>query len=439
MLRPNWLDHPNFTGSNPEFALIAGDTRDNVATPNRADRLARMVYGPWDVDNDNDGVRDSVWVDFGASVMLGPNGKLVKPLAAILCIDMDGRLNVNAHGTLDLAKAVPDVQHRDLLADGTTEVDDIARGSGFGPADISLEPVIGDDFAALLRGQTYRINGQDRVYPGRYGAVEPFVNYAANRVRPGRLNWDLLSQIAPRRLAPPRRQPLPLRHPARPPRPLQRRPERLRPARLGSHPHRRARPHRPNKPVTPMIGSATSSTTTPTSSTSPTSTPAAGPTPGGRDGVPGTADETSSNTPPSLIGADYAGPAAGTAADAPFSLAELERTLRIFDEDASRLPDRLARLAGIIYGNDPPSRIRRLPLTPTASPTSPTASASPPTASTSRRQTSPSPTKWSRCSPPTPKLRRLPRSVAELIEIRVRQALWPVSLLSNPRYPGAIR
>ena len=99
MMRPNWIDHPNFTGSNPELAAI----------PERrlrrwGQRLARMVYGPWDVDNDNDGFRDSVWVDVGLPVMAGPNGKLVKPLAAILIIDMDGRANVNAAGTCDLAE-----------------------------------------------------------------------------------------------------------------------------------------------------------------------------------------------------------------------------------------------------------------------------------------------------------------------------------------------
>ena len=38
--------------------------------------------------------------------MKGPHGKLVKPLAALLVVDLDGRLNVNAHGTLDLAKTL---------------------------------------------------------------------------------------------------------------------------------------------------------------------------------------------------------------------------------------------------------------------------------------------------------------------------------------------
>ncbi len=31
-----------------------------------ANLINRMIYGPWDVDNDSDGIRDSVWIDFGA-------------------------------------------------------------------------------------------------------------------------------------------------------------------------------------------------------------------------------------------------------------------------------------------------------------------------------------------------------------------------------------
>jgi hypothetical protein len=56
------------------------------------------VNGPWDVDNDNDGAPDSVWVDLGMPVQTGPDGRMVKPLFAILCVDLDGRLNLNAHG-----------------------------------------------------------------------------------------------------------------------------------------------------------------------------------------------------------------------------------------------------------------------------------------------------------------------------------------------------
>lgn len=57
------------------------------------------INGPWDVDNDDDLAPDSVWVDLGMPVTTMPDGRQVKPLFAILCLDLDGRLNLNAHGS----------------------------------------------------------------------------------------------------------------------------------------------------------------------------------------------------------------------------------------------------------------------------------------------------------------------------------------------------
>ena len=77
-------DHPNFTGSNPTFD---------------------PVNGPWDVDNDGDGVAESVWVDIGFPVQTAPDGRRYKPLVAFHCVDLDSRLNVNAHGNWAEGKA----------------------------------------------------------------------------------------------------------------------------------------------------------------------------------------------------------------------------------------------------------------------------------------------------------------------------------------------
>ena len=56
--------------------------------------------GGLDVDNDNDGVPDSIWIDAGLPVQRLPDGTQYKWLAAILCVDMDGKINLNAHGTI---------------------------------------------------------------------------------------------------------------------------------------------------------------------------------------------------------------------------------------------------------------------------------------------------------------------------------------------------
>ena len=118
-----------FTGSNPNFRL----TYDSTS--------GRFVTGSWDVDNDGDGSPDSVWVDLGLPTQMGPDGKLVQPLAAVLCMDMDGRLNLNAHGQ--------DTQ----LATGVQNPNGGPLGRGFGPAEITLSNVVtAEGLSRLLYG-----------------------------------------------------------------------------------------------------------------------------------------------------------------------------------------------------------------------------------------------------------------------------------------------
>ena len=50
-------------------------------------------------NNDGDGKPDSVWVDLGMPVRFTSDGRAYKPLFAILCLDLDSRLNINAHGS----------------------------------------------------------------------------------------------------------------------------------------------------------------------------------------------------------------------------------------------------------------------------------------------------------------------------------------------------
>jgi len=152
IMRPSWFDHPNFTGSNPDMSSIVSDFRsalENTGDPLNdtevqrfSDQLLRrMIYGPWDVDNDNDGIRDSVWVDFGAPVMENSDGRLVKPLAAILVLDMDGRLNLNAHGSEDITSPT-NFNVLDGVLAGGNDTDNLPQGQGYGPAEISLEPLV---------------------------------------------------------------------------------------------------------------------------------------------------------------------------------------------------------------------------------------------------------------------------------------------------------
>ncbi len=86
--------------------ILRPDPQDHVATGQWAPGMPEWsgnphfhpIHGPWDVDNDSDGEPDSIWVDLGAPVQTSETGKSYKALFAILCLDMDGRFNVNVHG-----------------------------------------------------------------------------------------------------------------------------------------------------------------------------------------------------------------------------------------------------------------------------------------------------------------------------------------------------
>ncbi|MEN0111046.1 MAG: hypothetical protein AAF805_10010, partial [Planctomycetota bacterium] len=190
LLRPLREDHPDFDGGNPASRYGAGrvgERFNDPATPLVNQRGAGVdddeitfptweTTGPWDVDNDGDGVPDSVWVDLGLPVQKTEDGRFYKPLVAMLVEDLDGRLNLNAHGgehdlaTLDPSAATPqnlDGSQRGgfpmvgnlptdtralaarlpggaLASDfGTLRTSNqLPQGSGWGPAEVSLRPVL---------------------------------------------------------------------------------------------------------------------------------------------------------------------------------------------------------------------------------------------------------------------------------------------------------
>jgi hypothetical protein len=183
MARPNPADHPIFcTYVNPGFNPVW----DGVSTA-----PAGSLPWSWDVCNDGDGIADSVWVDLGFPVRYLADGKAYKPLFAILVVDLDGRLNLNAHGSW--AQTTPDYQNANTPAvldsangaytanttftnawfGGTTIPGNgnptplsflPPRGQGFGTAEINLGPLLNQSqVQTLLQG----ISAQG--LPGRYG------------------------------------------------------------------------------------------------------------------------------------------------------------------------------------------------------------------------------------------------------------------------------
>jgi hypothetical protein len=102
-----------------------------------------------DVDNDGDLIPDSIWVDTGLPVHTESDGTLTKNLAAVLCIDLDGKVNLNAHGTLahlDTARYTGLGSPSGPFAGGTATPGlysdglfqrNIPVGQGYGPADVN--------------------------------------------------------------------------------------------------------------------------------------------------------------------------------------------------------------------------------------------------------------------------------------------------------------
>ena len=94
---------PFFTGSNPSpYAQERIEVGEPVADLKRKilELAIFLANGPWDVDNDLDGIPDSVWVDLNLPIYTTSQGKQIKPLVAPLLEDLDGRININFAGNL---------------------------------------------------------------------------------------------------------------------------------------------------------------------------------------------------------------------------------------------------------------------------------------------------------------------------------------------------
>lgn len=136
-----------FTGGSNVFALRSAlDVRNR---PSLLDQLTRgLISGPWDVDNDADGIADSIWVDLGLPTLTSREGKLLRPLIAPMISDLGGRLNLNAHGNPQLGTVVAGLNTPNANWAGTRDAFGNAannrrvyRGLGWGPSEIMLPAV----------------------------------------------------------------------------------------------------------------------------------------------------------------------------------------------------------------------------------------------------------------------------------------------------------
>ena len=132
-------ENPLLTRIIPAESVTGSDLNDDGDSDDPLVVTAAAIYGDdaLEVDSDADGVSDSRFIDIGLAPFPGSDGKLIYPKAAMLVTDLDGRLNLNVHGSAvdgDLltggAEMYPDV--------GSAKQYHLPRGSGVGPADVSL-------------------------------------------------------------------------------------------------------------------------------------------------------------------------------------------------------------------------------------------------------------------------------------------------------------
>ncbi len=114
IIRPRKAEHPFFPEPNDGW----GDVRNL----------------PWGTHN------DAVWVDLGIEPKTAPNGRKFKPLFAFTVLDLDGRVNVNAHGN---------IHGRD--SNGALNISHASR-DGLGPWEVNLSKVLDKNPTNLFTG-----------------------------------------------------------------------------------------------------------------------------------------------------------------------------------------------------------------------------------------------------------------------------------------------
>jgi hypothetical protein len=108
--------------------------------------LRALVRGPFDVDNDGDGIPDSVWLDLLLPTIVSGEGKILQPMIAPMVEDMDGLINVNAHGQwthIDNGATYSYTAPAAITGPWpagqfNTPIAELFRGRGYGPAEIVI-------------------------------------------------------------------------------------------------------------------------------------------------------------------------------------------------------------------------------------------------------------------------------------------------------------
>lgn len=142
---------PWFNRGDPMIALDNTKSLGSTGFPAPADAngdVKNLEFGA--------GGNDSIWIDLGAPVRIGPDGRKYKPMFAVFITDLDGKVNINAAGNM-------------RLFDGTNY--DHSSGKGYTPSEINIKHVLPYKNAANVYEwpNLFFYPDANGVY-GRYGA-----------------------------------------------------------------------------------------------------------------------------------------------------------------------------------------------------------------------------------------------------------------------------
>lgn len=145
----------------PQSFTWTGPTQNEIAALRNFVRT--QIIGPWDVDNDGDGIADSVWIDPGMPTVFAPDGRRLRPMAAILTEDLDGRVNLNTAGDRvqgnsgfnPVSGIGYDVRTSDYYKRKNQTV---PQGFGYGPAEISLTALFQNNYSLLMSESDFSTN-----------------------------------------------------------------------------------------------------------------------------------------------------------------------------------------------------------------------------------------------------------------------------------------
>lgn len=203
----------NGTVPNPTYGQIGYFDTDSTGVPAGPPDLWKFNPG-YDVDNDGDGYKDSVWIDLGFPVQTDPNGKKYKPLFAFLVVGLNGRIPLNTAGNLhdrnigvelpdrdfgppavgSMVPGTPEFNHTSHLGTSPTEVNPkfaLRNTNNTGVNAAALETISTLGLRGLLAGNRAPSGSNMATVPGRWGdqrLLEQYVNSGAGDVRADAFN-----------------------------------------------------------------------------------------------------------------------------------------------------------------------------------------------------------------------------------------------------------